>query len=534
VGPLWPIELMMPKIKTANAMLVLIMLVGGGCGVTSGSREMVALELESHANTLDGCTACVCRVKGELQPDTEENWWLSFGLVRLDDAQRWEAVASSNHCGSGSFERIQSDFQQTVGTPYVVLDLSTTAVTLIGDERRLDLHLSRRKLSGVDPDGEPLYTQSVQKRSFGFTDEADILLPLLIADESEQERLGVHEVLLRIHTTLLGQSVAAAYGSVTVVADVPGAEVMLDGGFVGRTTEEPPLLLENVHIGMREIRVRDFSGREASRQVKVEIGETAGVMLDVLRLTQTGGNGLAPIGRNPQGHPEYWRAKDSASVVLVPAGEFLMGSPEGVGETHEQPQHRVDLADFLIDKTEVSWRQFHRYAQVTGSPLPETPLWGRPDDYPASFIAWREAQEYCKWAGGRLPTEAEWEKAARGTDGRRYPWGDEWDARRCNSISGGQHRPQTAGSLPDCVSVYGVLDISGNMWEWVADRYQADYYEESPSRQPVGPETGDFRVVRGGGWMTQPVWLHPAYRFRLPPTARRPDLGFRCSMDLQE
>jgi len=528
---------MMPKIITANLMLVLSLLVGNGCGVTSENRALVALELESRANTLDGCTACVCRLKGELQPNSEENWWLSFGLVRSDTGEGWETVAASNHCGSGPFERIQSDFRQTVGTPYVVLDISTTAIPPNGNEGRLEVHLDHRKLSGFDPDGHPLYTHSVQNRTFAFNAETDILLPLLIADDREQEHLGVHEVLLRIQLTLLGQGPAAAYGSVIVAADVPGAEVMLDGGLAGRTTEEPPLLLENVLTGVREIRVRDFSGRQSSRQVVVEAGETAEVMLEVLKLSQTdggGGIGLKPIGGNPQGYQEYWRAKDNAGVVMIPAGEFLMGSPEGVGEANEQPQHRVYLADFLIDKTEVSWRQFHKYAEDTKSPLPITPLWGTPDDYPASFIAWREAQDFCEWAGGRLPTEAEWEKAARGTDGRRYPWGDEWDARRCNAISGGRHRPETVASLPDCLSVYGVLDMSGNMWEWIADYYQADYYGVSPPSHPKGPETGDYRVVRGGGWMTQPVWLRTAYRFRLLHTARRPDLGFRCSMEVPQ
>jgi formylglycine-generating enzyme required for sulfatase activity len=221
-------------------------------------------------------------------------------------------------------------------------------------------------------------------------------------------------------------------------------------------------------------------------------------------------------------------------VVRIPAGEFLMGSPEGQGEPDERPQHRVYVSEFLIDKTEITWRQFRKFAEAKGSPLPPAPAWGTPDDYPAAFVLWEEAQSYCEWVGGRLPTEAEWEKAARGTDGRKYSWGNEWEPQRCNSISGGLHRPESVGSYPGCVSPYGVLDMPGSMWEWCADRNGESYYAESPSRNPKGPTSGRLRVMRGGAWMSQPLWLRAAYRFKASPSSRNNDHGFRCAHDALE
>ena len=221
-------------------------------------------------------------------------------------------------------------------------------------------------------------------------------------------------------------------------------------------------------------------------------------------------------------------------VVRISAGEFLMGSPEGQGEPHERPQRRVYVSEFLIDKTEVTWRQFREFLDATGSPIPRAPISGTPDHYPASFVLWDEARAYCEWIGGRLPTEAEWEKAARGADGRLYSWGNQWDSHRCNSISGGLHGPESVGSYPDCLSPYGVLDMPGSMWEWCADRYGEDHYAEGPATDPQGPTSGRLRVMRGGAWMSQPLWLRAAHRVARSPTSRNADHGFRCAQDPPE
>jgi len=155
------------------------------------------------------------------------------------------------------------------------------------------------------------------------------------------------------------------------------------------------------------------------------------------------------------------------------------------------------------------------------------------EDYPISFILWSEASAYCEWAGARLPTEEEWEKAARGTDGRRYPWGDEWDPTRCNTISGGMHRPEAAGSLPDCVSPYGVLDMAGSVQEWTADMYK-NYDDGSTTQVTERPVKSGLYVMRGGGWMSQPNWVRTSYRVKRSPSSRNMNHGFRCAQDVPE
>ena len=240
------------------------------------------------------------------------------------------------------------------------------------------------------------------------------------------------------------------------------------------------------------------------------------------------------LGRNSQGQEEYWRDKDRAIVVKIPAGAFLMGSADNRGEAHERPLHRVELSSFFVDKTEVTWRQFRKFAHETRVKLPPAPLWGRPDNYPVSFVLWEEAAEYCQWVGGRLPTEAEWEKAARGNDARKYPWGNAWDPERCNTIQGGPHRPMPVGYFRDCLSPYGVLDMSGSMGEWCADWYDADFYAQSATKDPQGPPLGTMRILRGGGWMSQPTWVTTSHRSRGGPNTRHAHHGFRCAQDVRE
>ena len=208
-------------------------------------------------------------------------------------------------------------------------------------------------------------------------------------------------------------------------------------------------------------------------------------------------------------------------MVLVPAGEFLMGSE--AGDEDERPAHTVFLDAFWIDRYEVTNAAWNRYARVTEK-MPKS----APDGYPVVRVNWFDAQDYCEWAGKRLPTEAEWEKAARGTDGRTYPWGEGIARNRAN-YQGGATRRQVVGTYPEGVSPFGLHDMAGNVREWVADWYGSGYYATSPERNPEGPVSGTRRILRGGAWCEPPAGLRSTDRFRFDPIYRNFCNGFRCA-----
>ena len=248
----------------------------------------------------------------------------------------------------------------------------------------------------------------------------------------------------------------------------------------------------------------------------------------------------------------------NAEMVLVPAGQFLMGSLPGDAPsmTQEHPQHKVRLPAFWIDKTEVTQEEYNKFVDYmrrtgdhsrcfSGEPANKdhTPsrhwwhdvMWYGPK-HPAIGVDWYDAYAYAAWAGKRLPTEAEWEKAARGTDGRKYPWGNEWDNSRCNSLSTDQYRLVDVDSYPDGRSPYGCLDMAGNVRELCADWYGDSYYQSSPVDNPTGPASGvvdgqgrEVRVLEGGSWGDSPYQCRVAYRWFCGPGDRWTCNGFRCA-----
>ena len=219
----------------------------------------------------------------------------------------------------------------------------------------------------------------------------------------------------------------------------------------------------------------------------------------------------------------YMNAKDRAEVVFVPAGEFTMGSKPEVGDYDEQPEHKVDLDGYWIYQTEVTVAQYRAFCQATDRSMPDVPSWDWKDDHPIVNVTWDDAAAYAKWAGAALPTEAQWEKAARGTDGRMYPWGNEWDVAKC--VSGVELAP--VGSIPAGASPYGALDMAGNVWEWCADWYGS--YAAAPAKNPTGPANGTSRVLRGGSWNYY-VASNPrcALRYYCGPSYWLNFFGFRC------
>lgn len=261
-------------------------------------------------------------------------------------------------------------------------------------------------------------------------------------------------------------------------------------------------------------------------------------------------------------------------MVYIPPGEFLMGSKNGEGYPPENPQHTVYLDPYYIGKYEVTNREFLRFVEETGyitqvekngwgwvwvgkkwrrvrganwkAPLGPGSSISDKMNHPVVQVSWFDAMAYCRWlskvTGERyfLPTEAQWEKAARGTDGRRWPWGDEWDGTRLNfadkntncpwrdeSVDDGYRYTAPVGNYPGGASPYGTMDMAGNVWEWCMDWYEPEYYAISPRINPTGPENGSSRVIRGGSWYAEKTGVRCAQRYHSHPAFGDAGTGFR-------
>ena len=225
------------------------------------------------------------------------------------------------------------------------------------------------------------------------------------------------------------------------------------------------------------------------------------------------------------------------SVVEIPEGTFAMGSDGGQALEDERPKHQVWLSTFFMDLHEVTTEQYALFLSATHRVAPWQ--WNLVDlsqhgDRPVIGVDWADAEAYCRWKGKRLPTEAEWEKSARGTDGRLYPWGNQLPAKeRANFALGARFSYSQvlmpALSYESGKSAYGLYQMAGNVWEWTQGWYAADYYGISPERNPQGPEQGSFKVLRGGSWSDLPKYLLAYGRFKLPPETRNSYTGFRCA-----
>lgn len=234
-----------------------------------------------------------------------------------------------------------------------------------------------------------------------------------------------------------------------------------------------------------------------------------------------------PVPGPKAGETRIWE-KDGSVVVYIPPGEFLMGLslyPDG----SEYPQHTVYLNGFWIGKYEVTNAQYRRCVEAGACQKPVKREWYiNPDcaNWPVVYVTWEDAQAYARWAGGRLPTEAEWEKAARGTDGRTYPWGEGWDPSRGNTQDGGPGRPAPVGSYsPAGDSPYGVSDMAGNVWEWTSSLLRPYPYNPSDGRED--PNSTELRVIRGGGWSFAPDASRSWFRYILQEDNYSRSLGFR-------
>jgi formylglycine-generating enzyme required for sulfatase activity len=261
--------------------------------------------------------------------------------------------------------------------------------------------------------------------------------------------------------------------------------------------------------------------------------------------------------------------ENGVTMRLVPAGQFTMGSDadDALAEcqkyrsdcqrdwfTNEEPPHEVYLDAFYMDKYEVTNALYKICVDAGGCTPPQStsPYWrdsyyGNPefDDYPVIFVDWNQSAAYCEWRDASLPTEAQWEKTARGTDKRTYPWGDAFDGTKLNfcdkncpfvwadrTVDDGFTLTSPVGSYESGKSPYDIYDLAGNIWEWVNDWHDEKYYQSSPSSNPLGPSSGQYRVLRGGSWYDHGVLVtRSAFRYIFTPDYFDDCIGFRCARD---
>lgn len=267
------------------------------------------------------------------------------------------------------------------------------------------------------------------------------------------------------------------------------------------------------------------------------------------------------------------REIDGMAMVYVPSGQFEMGTDETATFPNANPAHTVSLDAFWIDQTEVTNSMFSNFLNAEGNQSQEGIPWLEPgaghrgitygfieenegqfftqegyEDYPIIEVSWYGASAYCSWIGGRLPTEAEWEYAARGPDSYQYPWGNVFNGEivnycdnRCQEswkdtvFDDGAARWTNVGNYPEGASWCGALDLTGNVWEWVKDWWSEDYYSISPADNPLGPATGTYRIVRGGSWFDESWKMNTAFRKGLQlSSARMHWVGFRCVMSTDQ
>lgn len=241
---------------------------------------------------------------------------------------------------------------------------------------------------------------------------------------------------------------------------------------------------------------------------------------------------------SPEPHPASGSHIQDTPMILIPAGEFAMGDDRG--QDDEQPVHRVTVNAFYMDPYEVT---VTRYAEFLHAQKPDAPFKWQEANFtiharkPVIGVNWFDARDYCRWVGKRLPTEAEWELAARGTEGRIYPWGNAHPTK--GHTNAGQIKWRGYDTLSDVGKLElgktpnGVYDLAGNLWEWVADWYDSTYYQFSPRDNPIGPRAGPLRSLRGGAWNNDSKTIRSANRAGYAPDARRNDVGFRCARNAQ-
>lgn len=323
------------------------------------------------------------------------------------------------------------------------------------------------------------------------------------------------------------KSGAGGVQNINIYGDVPGNVIIGDGNQLqspppGRGAPAQPDKLPKAP--------------KIKTEVVIALIGLAGTLITALCAWAASPTVLAMLARTPANSPTPdslpTEMADAKGVLmrLVPAGAFTMGSDSA---SDEQPIHQVRLPDYYMDIYEVTNARYKACVEAGGCTPPySTSFYNDADyaDHPVIYVDWGQAQTYCAWRGARLPTEAEWEKAARGTDARTYPWGNNAPDKTLLNYNNNVGITSPVGSYPQGVSPYGLHDMAGNVWEWLADWYSETYYGTLGENafDPQGPSSGDYRILRGGGWYYDYRSSRSAYRLRVEPDIRYNDVGIRC------
>jgi len=226
-------------------------------------------------------------------------------------------------------------------------------------------------------------------------------------------------------------------------------------------------------------------------------------------------------------------------MIVIPAGDFVMGSEEG--GRNEQPTRTVSLSVFQINQFEITQYHYGEFIKATGHRSPLSRYSKNVERFndmnqPVVYVSWLDAEAFCKWQGARLPTEAEWEKAAKGAGTNSWPWGEEPKSIYGNFLGAEDGSPYTAfvGSFSKDQSSYHVYDMAGNAQEWISDWYDELYYEKGTAQNPKGPDRGDMKTLRGGSWNDSYLSGRVAARIKMFPDYRDTTVGFRCAKDVEK
>jgi formylglycine-generating enzyme required for sulfatase activity len=326
-------------------------------------------------------------------------------------------------------------------------------------------------------------------------------------------------------------------GTLSIASNLPGIEVLLDDQKLGETRAGRLLVVSDLPAKVYRLVARKSGYREWRRDLEVKPDTRTDAVIDLESTAPAPARpaiaALPPAAPPPPAPGVTPPGADPGPMVHVPGGPFRMGAAadDARATPPEKPARTVTLGAFWIDQFEVTNAQYGAFRSATRYRAPSLwrdPRFGGPNQ-PVVAVTWQDAQEYCRWAGKRLPTEAEWEKAARGTDGRVFPWGNErFSEARAQVVQG---QTSDVGQHPSGASPYGAHDLAGNVWEWVQDWYDGNAYEKDPgATNPKGPPIGGEKVLRGGSWWERdPSGVRVTARHHQPPDRTHNNVGFRCA-----